>query len=162
MRISFLLLFLIIFMACKKNETSSGNTNYNNDSCTIQCIEQAVEPEFRNYADSMLDTVVYKLYAANGKFDSFIKEVTYFDKATVESHFSLSSKYDYEVIVAGVDTFRIWRFVNTPRSEKMWCGGPHGNYGLHCYYYEDMIMVDKDTVRPYGGEYVSKIILYKK
>lgn len=155
--IVFLLLpVLFSFSACKKNDPPP-----NDYKCTIQCNEQSVEPEFRNYTDSMLDTVVYKLYAPNGKFDSFIKEVIYYDKATVESHYSLTSEYDYEVIVVGEDTFRIWGFVNTPRSEEMWCG-PHGGAGLHCYYYQDRIIVDKDTVHPYTGQYVSKIILSKK
>jgi hypothetical protein len=160
MRVIILLLLPVLFSACKKNNPGSSSGDDRSYKCTIQCVEQSVEPEFRNYTDSMLDTVVYKLYAPNGKFDSFIKEVTYYDKATVESHYGLNSKYDYEVIVVGVDTFRIWGFVNTPKSEEMLC--PHGPGYAHCFYYQDMIMVDEDTVHPNAGQYVSKIILYKK
>jgi hypothetical protein len=156
MRIIVILLLSALFSSCKKNSPSSESYK-----CTIQCGEQSVEPEFRNYTDSMLDTVVYKLYAPNGKFDSLIKEVTYYDKATVESHYYLNSKYDYEVIVVGVDTFRIWGFVNRPKSEEMMCGR-RGTYGMHCYYYQDMIMIDKDTVHPSIGQYVSTIALFKK
>jgi hypothetical protein len=108
----------------------------------------------------MLDTVIYKLYTPNGKFDSFVKEVTYYDKATVESHYSLTSQYNYEIIVVGVDTFKVWGFVNESRSEEMDC--PHGPYYQHCYYYQKMIIVDKDTVHPSIGQYISTIGLFKK
>lgn len=157
MRTIIILLLPVFFLGCIK-KTSSSNTSY---KCTVQCTEQSVEPVFKNYTDSMLDTVVYKLYAPNGKFDSFIKEVTYYDKATVESHYSLNSQYNYEVIVTGVDTFKIWGFVNEPKSEEMTCTG-HGPYYEHCYYYQKMIIVDNDTLHPGIGEYVSTINLFKK
>lgn len=138
----FCLAIAVIAASCDKTPNEAvADTNY---KCYVQCLEYPVDLVFKGYADTALTTVIEKVYKSNSRFDSLETTKTFSCQPDVIYNAQLRSTNEYEIILPGIDTFRVWKFVNTPTGYETTCDARHPPSRFQCFYY-DHVAVDDDT-----------------
>ncbi len=114
---------LICLTACHKTTSSTYNK-------IITCGDQYLYARFSGYQDTELSSAIVRTYVKDSAFSTLVSEEidTISHKGWGDGYHNvleqlvMAQKYDYEIILAGVnDTFRISHITMPPRSETSNC-----------------------------------------